>query len=86
MLNQTIEQLTTAEKYNEFVLTGLRTMWGVDLQTLQNTFGTIFYDFCMKNAQKYIDNQLLEIDRNTLKILPNGIFIADGIVSDLMYI
>ena len=85
-LHQTTEQLTIAEKYNEFILTGLRTIWGVDLQTLKNTFGEIFYNFCMKNAQKYIDNQLLEIEKNTLKILPKGIFIADGIVSDLMWI
>ena len=84
--NRTVEQLTSAEKYNEFILTGLRTIWGVDLQKLQNTFGATFYGFCLKNAQKHINNHLLKIEGNTLKILPEGVFIADGIVSDLMWV
>jgi oxygen-independent coproporphyrinogen-3 oxidase len=85
-LNQTAERLTIFEKYNEFILTGLRTRWGVDLQTLQNKFGATFYDFCLKNAQKHIDNHFLEINDNILKMLPKGVFIADGIVSDLMWV
>jgi len=85
-LNQTAERLTIFEKYNEFILTGLRTMWGVNLQTLQNKFGATFYDFCLKNAQKHIDNHFLKIDGNVLKMLPKGVFIADGIVSDLIWV
>jgi oxygen-independent coproporphyrinogen-3 oxidase len=80
------EKLTIIEKYNEFILTGLRTMWGVDLQKLKNTFGEKFYTFCLKNAQKYIDSQLIEIKEDTLKLSREGVFISDGIMSDLMWV
>jgi oxygen-independent coproporphyrinogen-3 oxidase len=85
-LNRTFEKLSLAEQYNEFILTGLRTMWGVDLQKLRNTFGEKFYTFCMKNAQKHINRHLLEIENDTLKLSREGIFISDGIMSDLMWV
>ena len=49
------ETLTTAQKYNEFVLTAIRTMWGVDLNRLKEKFGMQQYDYCMKNLQKQMD-------------------------------
>jgi oxygen-independent coproporphyrinogen-3 oxidase len=82
----TIEKLSLTEKYNEFILTGLRTMWGIDLQKLKNTFGEKFYTFCLKNAQKYIDTQLLEIEKDTLRVSREGIFVSDGMMSDLMWV
>jgi oxygen-independent coproporphyrinogen-3 oxidase len=80
------EKLTLTEKYNEFILTGLRTMWGVDLQKLKNTFGEKFHTFCLKNAQKHIDSQLIEIKEDILKLSREGVFISDGIMSDLMWV
>ena len=81
-----IEYLSVYEKYNEFILTGLRTMWGVDLQELKYVFGAEFHDFCMKNAQKFIDNHLLKTENHTLKLTREGIFISDGIMSELMWV
>jgi oxygen-independent coproporphyrinogen-3 oxidase len=83
---RTIEKLSLMEKYNEFILTGLRTMWGINLQKLKNTFGEEFYTFCLKSVQKYIDRQLVEIKEDTLTLSREGIFISDGIMSDLIWI
>ena len=47
-LLQETEHLTTSQKYNEFILTGLRTMWGVNLQQLKNSFGDKYYDLYAK--------------------------------------
>ncbi|MDR0331965.1 MAG: radical SAM family heme chaperone HemW [Dysgonamonadaceae bacterium] len=80
------EKLVITEKYNEFIFTGLRTIWGVDLPKLKNTFGEKFHTFCLKNAQKYIDNHLVEIKGDILKLSHEGIFISDGIMSDLMWV
>lgn len=85
-LERDTEQLTFNQKYNEFILTGLRTTWGIDLRELKKVFGNKFYDFCMENAQKYIDRHLLKIENRMLKLTREGIFISDGIMSDLMWV
>lgn len=78
------EQLSLQERYNEFILTGLRTMWGVDLRKLKGRFGEELYDYCLENARKHIDQRLLQTEKGKLKLTREGIFISDGIMSDLM--
>lgn len=85
-LLQEKEHLTLADKYNEFILTGLRTMWGVDLQVLKENFGQEFLDYCLLNSQKFIRENLLTISDNILKLTKEGIFISDGIMSELMWV
>lgn len=85
-LERDTEQLTFNQKYNEFILTGLRTTWGIDLRELKKVFGNKFYDFCMENAQKYIDRHLLKTENRMLKLTREGIFISDSIMSDLMWV
>ena len=80
------EQLTFNQKYNEFILTGLRTTWGIDLRELKKVFGNKFYNFCMENAKKYIDRHLLKTENQMLKLTREGIFISDSIMSDLMWV
>jgi len=80
------EQLKQHEKYNEFILTGLRTMWGVDLTELKERFGEQLFQFCMENAQKYMDENLLTTEAQIMKLTREGIFISDGIMTDLMWV
>ncbi|ULB33317.1 MULTISPECIES: radical SAM family heme chaperone HemW [Proteiniphilum] len=78
------EHLSLIEKYNEFIITGLRTMWGIDLEVLKCNFGNELHHYCIGNAQKFIDMKLLTAENHTLKLTREGIFISDGIMSDLM--
>lgn len=78
------EKLTSAQKYNEFILTSLRTMWGVDLNRLKEKFGQEPFDYCLQNARKFIREGLLAIKDNALMLTREGIFISDGIMSELM--
>ena len=78
------EKLTFAQKYNEFILTGLRTMWGVDLNLLKEKFGQELFDYCLQNARKFIREGLLVSKDNSLVLTREGIFISDGIMSELM--
>ena len=78
------EHLSLNEKYNEFILTGLRTMWGIDLTELKLIFGDKLYSYCIENADKYISKDLLSLEGNNMKLTRKGIFISDGIMSDLM--
>jgi len=80
------EQLTLHDKYNEFILTGLRTMWGIDLQELRERFGEQLHHFCLGNAQRYLDQKLLQIEGSSMKLTREGIFISDGIMSELMWV
>jgi oxygen-independent coproporphyrinogen-3 oxidase len=80
------ERLSVGEKYNEAVLTGLRTIWGIDLADIKSRFGEEFHRYCLQNAQKYLDRRLLETENNCLKLTRDGLFISDGIMSDLMWV
>ncbi len=86
ILNRETEQLTLSEKYNETILTGLRTIWGLDLTELTTRFGAEFHRYCLQNAQKYLDRNLLKTEGGRLKLTRDGIFISDGIMSDLMWV
>lgn len=85
-LLQETERLTQSQKYNEFILTGLRTMWGMNLTLLKEKFGQKLFDYCMENAQKFIRQNLLVEKDNSLKLTREGIFISDGIMSELMWV
>ena len=80
------EILSNEEKYNEFILTGLRTVWGVDLHQLKNQFGEELHRYALKNARKFIDSGLLACENGVLKLSRQGIFISDGIMSELMWV
>jgi oxygen-independent coproporphyrinogen-3 oxidase len=78
------EHLSLNEKYNEFILTGLRTMWGIDMVELRLLFGDKLYSYCIENAEKYVSKKLLSVEGYNMKLTREGIFISDGIMSDLM--
>jgi oxygen-independent coproporphyrinogen-3 oxidase len=80
------EILSLTDRYNEYIMTGLRTIWGVSLERIENEFGTSFLDYLMKQSVKFLDDGLLSIDDNILKTTKKGKFLADGIASDLFLI
>ena len=81
-----IEELDVTTRYNDFVITSLRTMWGLSLNRLEEEFGTEFKQYCLENAQTYLDSGKLEMRDNTLFLSKEGIFISDGIMSDLLWV
>jgi oxygen-independent coproporphyrinogen-3 oxidase len=54
-----IEVLSVTDRYNEYVMTGLRTIWGVSLDRIEAEFGQTYSDYLHKQAQKFIDDKLL---------------------------
>lgn len=80
------EILSTAEKYNDLILTSLRTMWGLDMNMLEKSFGKTYLDYCMKNAMPHIERGTLSLQDGIMKLTENGIFVSDDIMSDLMYV
>tara|TARA_R110000868_G_scaffold288378_2_gene548683 strand:- start:650 stop:1708 length:1059 start_codon:yes stop_codon:yes gene_type:complete len=81
-----IEILSISDRYNEYIMTGLRTIWGVSLDRIDSEFGPTYLDYLMKQGQKFLDDELLSIENNILKPTKKGKFLIDGIASDLFYL
>jgi len=83
-----VEELSKTDRFNEYIMTSLRTIWGVSLVTIETEFGLDLKQHLLKASQKYIDNGLLETsrDKSELLITKKGKFLVDGITSDLFMI
>ena len=78
-----IETLTKTDRYNEYIMTGLRTIWGVSLERIEHEFGKTYLDYLNQQAAKFIEDHLLFVDDNILRTTKKGKFLSDGIASDL---
>jgi len=79
----TTETLTLTDRYNEYIMTGLRTIWGVSLERVEKEFGPTYIAYLNQQAAKFIEDHLLYIDDNILRTTKSGKFLGDGIASDL---
>lgn len=81
-----VENLDLATRYNDFVLTTLRTMRGMDLDLLRKEFSDELYGYCLKSADKYLSEGLLMKEDGFMRLTESGLFVSDGIMSDLMWV
>ncbi|MET2985978.1 radical SAM family heme chaperone HemW [Aureibaculum conchae] len=82
-----IEELSIDNRFNEAIMTGLRTIWGVDLQKIENEFGKNYKSDLLKKAQKFVEQNLLQVtNKEKLKTTKKGKFLADGLASELFII
>ncbi|MEL7268115.1 MAG: radical SAM family heme chaperone HemW [Bacteroidota bacterium] len=80
------ETLSLRDRYNEYVMTGLRTQWGVSLDRIQTEFGPLYRKYLEEQAEKYIQDHLLFKDGDSLLATKSGKFLVDGIASDLFMV
>jgi oxygen-independent coproporphyrinogen-3 oxidase len=80
------ETLSQADRYNEYVMTGLRTIWGVSLDRIRSQFGMDYLEYLLTQSRKFLDDGLLEVVDETMKTTKKGKFLADGIASDLFLV
>jgi len=82
-----VEKLSVNNLFNEYIMTGLRTIWGVSYQKVEKDFGKNYLQQLKKNTQPFIKRGLLELAaNNTLITTKKGKFLVDGIASDLFKI
>ncbi|MEQ5792087.1 radical SAM family heme chaperone HemW [Muricauda sp. NFXS6] len=81
-----IETLSKTDRYNEYVMTGLRTIWGVDLDRIASEFGANYQKYLNQQAAKFLEQGFLFIADGKLLTTKKGKFLADGIASDLFYL
>src|SRR5574344_616400 len=78
------EHLTTNQRYNDFILTSLRTCEGADLSKLDREYGSDYKKYCLEMSAVHINNDKKEIKDNCLRLTRKRLFASDDIMSDLM--
>jgi oxygen-independent coproporphyrinogen-3 oxidase len=77
------EILTDANRFNEYIMTRLRTIWGIDLKFIETTFGKRVLGKMTEQAKEYIDAGFMEQNKENVTLTMKGKFLADKIASDL---
>jgi oxygen-independent coproporphyrinogen-3 oxidase len=77
------EVLTKEQRFNEYVMTSLRTVWGCDLSVVRQEFGQEYLTELLSASDKHISNKLLIYKGSKLFLTSKGKLFADGIASDL---
>lgn len=80
------EILTEDQKYNEYILTTLRTIWGTDVKVIESEFGEEKKSYCLDEAQIHLKAKNLILEGNKLFLTDKGKLISDRIAADLFYI
>jgi oxygen-independent coproporphyrinogen-3 oxidase len=78
------EELDIKTRFNEYIMTSLRTMWGIDLEYVEKTFEKEGYDYVMNLAGKFIGYGMMRQEKNTLVLSNQGKMISDNIISEFM--
>ena len=77
------ECLTEEEKRHEYIMTRLRTQWGIDLADYVELFGASARERLIALSEPFISRGQLCLDAHTLKLSPQGVFTSDGIIAEL---
>ena len=80
------EKLTKIDHYNEYIMTGLRTIWGISPEYIESNFNLNFKNYFLDKIQKHIDQKNVKIKDNIYLTTNSGRFLADGIASDLFLV
>lgn len=79
------EELSDIDKYNEYIMTNLRTVWGMDSRKLEKSYPE-FWNRSRHNLQSYLENGYVFFSDHTLCLTEKGWLISDRIFSDLFYL
>jgi len=77
------EVLSPDQKYNEYVMTSLRTIWGIDLEKVKNDFGEKFHTHLLIEAKPFMESHQIELLHNKMILTNKGKFFADGLAAGL---
>jgi oxygen-independent coproporphyrinogen-3 oxidase len=77
------EILSPDQRYNEYVMTSLRTIWGCNSETIRQEFGIEYADHLLREAQQFLKERKLEMKGNRIFLTNKVKLFADGISSAL---
>ncbi|WP_131536501.1 radical SAM family heme chaperone HemW [Pedobacter nototheniae] len=85
-LPETVEELSINDRFNEYMMTSLRTMWGINLDKVKIDFGKDFHEETLYNLKSFEEKDWLIKDGETLTLSKEGKLFADHIASELFII
>lgn len=77
------EILSTNDRFNEYIMTSLRTAWGVDLIHIENSFGSDYKHLLKKTLEEFIDKGWIDLSENIITLSGEGKLFADHIAAEL---
>ncbi|MFZ4725863.1 MAG: radical SAM family heme chaperone HemW [Paludibacter sp.] len=80
------EELSIYDKYNDYIMVSLRTTEGLDVNYLEELFGTELKEYCLKNIKSFIENNKMEIKDGKIRLTQKGIMISNLIIMELFKI
>ncbi|RKS55901.1 oxygen-independent coproporphyrinogen-3 oxidase [Gillisia mitskevichiae] len=80
------EELSITDRYNEYVMTRLRTMWGIDINEVEERFGNLYKTHLLNEASKEVELGLLQQKEDVITVTKKGKFLSDGIASNLFFL
>lgn len=78
------EELDDKARFNEYIMTSLRTMWGIDLDYVEKVYEKEGYDYVVNLSTKFRNYGLMKLDKNSLVLTNQGKMISDNIISEFM--
>ncbi len=78
------EELDFRKKFNEYMMTSLRTMWGIDLEYVERNFEKEGFDYITNIAERFVSYGMMRQQKNSLILTDQGVMIADNIISEFM--
>ena len=78
-----VEILDTDQQFNEYVMTSLRTMWGMDLEIIKQRFGDKILAELEQQLSDYIEQGFIIQNKSIIVLTNGGKLLADAIMSDL---
>lgn len=80
------ETLSVYDRYNEYILTSLRTLWGAELEVIKSLFGNSLYHFFLKQATPLIKSERLFCNNGIVCIPTEYFLISDSIINQLFWV
>jgi len=80
------EELSKNQQYNEYLFTSLRTIWGVNSETINMQFGVKLQSHFLKEIKKWENKKDIKKTEYTYTLTNSGKFLADAIASDLFIV
>jgi oxygen-independent coproporphyrinogen-3 oxidase len=80
------EILSVQDRYNDFIITGLRTIWGISSEMIQSEFGSGFFDHFQKICDHYLKSDQVQVSSGQVSLTQKGLFISDKIMEDFMVV
>ena len=78
------ETLTTRDHFNEYLITRLRTQWGVNLDEMEQKFGKNYKNYFLRASRYFLDNHYLQQDGSQITLTRDGKFISDTIFREMV--